>query len=338
MRVLFVCLGNFCRSPTAEAVMRALAARIGGVGALQVDSAGTAAYHVGEASDRRSVAAAARRGVALERARPAGGGGGLRALDLLVAMDRANRDELVALAPGEPGAAKVRLLREYDPAAVAAGSLDVPDPYYGGPSGFDDVLDVVTAACRGLSSRAPSRPPRLTPSVTLPAAIARGWPTPAPCRHPARRDGGGDINDAFAVTRATARAFVKTRADAPRGEFAAEATGLALARGARRAPVPAVVALGDPPTDAAEARLAGPGVGGRRTAGRGGRRAARARPGRAARGGRAGLRSDPRRAPAAADGGPAPLRIGPLVLDNDPRRTGRRSTPSGACARSSAGP
>ena len=65
-------------------------------------------------------------------------------------MDRANRDELRRPRPGERAAAKVRLLREYDPAAVAAGTLDVPDPYYGGPSGFDDVLDVVEAACRRL--------------------------------------------------------------------------------------------------------------------------------------------------------------------------------------------
>ena len=70
--------------------------------------------------------------------------------DLLVAMDRENERDLRARAPGDEARAKVRLLREFDPEAVAAGDLDVPDPYYGGPGGFDQVLDLVEAACRGL--------------------------------------------------------------------------------------------------------------------------------------------------------------------------------------------
>ncbi|MGZ6709270.1 MAG: arsenate reductase/protein-tyrosine-phosphatase family protein, partial [Solirubrobacteraceae bacterium] len=70
--------------------------------------------------------------------------------DLIVAMDRQNRRDLLAIAPDQEARAKVRLLREYDPASVAAGDLDVPDPYYGGPGGFDDVLDIVHAGCRGL--------------------------------------------------------------------------------------------------------------------------------------------------------------------------------------------
>ncbi len=150
MRVLFVCLGNICRSPTAEGVLRSLAQERGLASALQIDSAGTAAYHVGEPPDRRSAAAAARRGIEL-----VGAGRQVRVedfdrFDLLLAMDRSNRDALLALAPHEQAAAKVRLLREYDADSVAVGALDVPDPYDGGPSGFEDVLDVVTAACRGL--------------------------------------------------------------------------------------------------------------------------------------------------------------------------------------------
>jgi hypothetical protein len=70
--------------------------------------------------------------------------------DLLLAMDRENERELLARAPDEEARGKVRLLREFDPAAVAAGDLDVPDPYYGGPNGFEHVLDLVEAACRGL--------------------------------------------------------------------------------------------------------------------------------------------------------------------------------------------
>ena len=129
--------------------MRSLAGDSGLPG-LELDSAGTAAYHVGEAPDRRSAAAASRRGISLQGSARQVRADDFERFDLLVAMDRSNRDELLALAPDERAAAKVRLLREYDPDAVAAGTLDVPDPYYGGPNGFDDVLDGVTVACRGL--------------------------------------------------------------------------------------------------------------------------------------------------------------------------------------------
>jgi len=128
--------------------MRALASE--STVALQVDSAGTAAYHVGESPDRRSAAAAAGRGITLQGAARQVRPEDFERFDLLVAMDRANRDALLALAPDESAAAKVRLLREYDPDAVASGDVDVPDPYYGGPNGFDDVLDIVTGGCRGL--------------------------------------------------------------------------------------------------------------------------------------------------------------------------------------------
>ena len=118
--------------------------------AVEVDSAGTAAYHVGESPDQRSAAAAARRGIALGGAARQVVRADFDRFDLLVAMDRSNRDALLAMAPDARAAAKVRLLRDYDPDAVSAGELDVPDPYYGGPNGFDDVLDIVTAGCRGL--------------------------------------------------------------------------------------------------------------------------------------------------------------------------------------------
>lgn len=150
VRLLFVCLGNICRSPTAEAVMRDLV-RAGGLeGAVEVDSAGTGAWHVGEPPDARTVAAAATRGVAVGGMGRQVGAADLARADLLLAMDAANRDALLALAGDGPGREKVRLLRSFDPAAVRAGDLDVPDPYYGGPGGFEHVLDVVTAACRGL--------------------------------------------------------------------------------------------------------------------------------------------------------------------------------------------
>jgi protein-tyrosine phosphatase len=139
-------MGNICRSPTAEGVMRR-ALRDAGLD-VEVESAGTGGWHVGEPPDERAAAAAARRGVTLEGAARQVTPEDFRRFDLLIAMDRANLRELLALAPDEEAAEKVRLLREFDPAA--AGDLDVPDPYYGGDRGFETVLDMVEAACRGL--------------------------------------------------------------------------------------------------------------------------------------------------------------------------------------------
>jgi protein-tyrosine phosphatase len=102
-------MGNICRSPTAEGTMRALVAEAGLGDEVELDSAGTGGWHVGERPDRRARAAAKARGITLE---------------------------------------KVRLLREFDPADH--GELDVPDPYYGGDDGFEEVLDLVRAACEGL--------------------------------------------------------------------------------------------------------------------------------------------------------------------------------------------
>jgi protein-tyrosine phosphatase len=146
MRLLFVCSGNICRSPTAEAVMRRLVAERGLD--VEVDSAGIGGWHVGEPPDARSAAAAARRGVVL-----AGAARQIRArdfdeFDLLLAADRTHERDLRRLAPDAEAAAKVRLLREFDPACD--GDVDLPDPYYGGVDGFEEVLDLVEAACAGL--------------------------------------------------------------------------------------------------------------------------------------------------------------------------------------------
>jgi protein-tyrosine phosphatase len=149
MRILFVCLGNICRSPTAEAVVRALAALEAPELGLEVDSAGTAGYHGGEPPDPRMRAAAARRGYDLNtlRARivePRD----FERFDLILAMDRENLAVLQRRAP-ESGRERVRLFLEFAP----HGERDeVPDPYYGGPNGFEEVLDLVEAAARGLLS------------------------------------------------------------------------------------------------------------------------------------------------------------------------------------------
>ncbi len=147
MKVLFVCLGNICRSPTAEGVLRAIAARERLSLKLEIDSAGTADYHVGKPPDRRTIAAARRRGYDLS---------GLRArqlapedferFDLLLAMDRANLAELesrrIAGAP-----AQLALFMSFAPGSRYA---EVPDPYYGGVEDFERVLDLCEAASRGL--------------------------------------------------------------------------------------------------------------------------------------------------------------------------------------------
>jgi protein-tyrosine phosphatase len=150
VRILFVCLGNICRSPTAEGVMRHLLREEGLEDRVELESAGTGGWHVGDPPDARATEAAARRGIALDGAARRVTREDFERFDLLVAMDRENLAELRHLAPDGEAGAKVRLLREFDPASAGAPDLDVPDPYYGGPRGFDDVLDLVEAACRGL--------------------------------------------------------------------------------------------------------------------------------------------------------------------------------------------
>jgi protein-tyrosine phosphatase len=149
-RLLFVCLGNICRSPSAEGAMRTLVQEAGLAERIEVDSAGTGAWHVGSTPDPRAVGAARRRGITL-------GGIARRVLeedfdefDLLLAMDRDNLRDLRAIAPREDVRAQVRLLREFDPESVRSGDLEVPDPYYGAQGGFEEVLDIVHAACSGL--------------------------------------------------------------------------------------------------------------------------------------------------------------------------------------------
>ncbi len=147
MKILFVCLGNICRSPTAEAVFRAIAAREAPELAVEVASAGTAGYHLGEPPDIRTREAASRRGYDMSplRARivePRH----FEEFDLILAMDRENLSVLHRRAPAHTRE-RVRLFLEFAPNAVVT---EVPDPYYGGPNGFEEVLDLVEAASRGL--------------------------------------------------------------------------------------------------------------------------------------------------------------------------------------------
>jgi protein-tyrosine phosphatase len=150
VRVLFVCLGNICRSPTAEGVMRVLVRDAGLEDSIELDSAGTGGWHVGSPPDERATETARARGIALEGAARQVCAEDFEDFDLILAMDRSNLAELRRMAPDEQTRSRVRMLRELDPASTGLNDLDVPDPYYGGPRGFEDVLDVVQAACVGL--------------------------------------------------------------------------------------------------------------------------------------------------------------------------------------------
>lgn len=146
--VLFVCLGNICRSPLAEGVMLHHLSMAGIDGSVRVDSAGTEAWHVGQPPDPRARAAAKMNGVTLNssarQVRPAD----FHDFDYVLAMDRSNLRELEHLQASSGGDAHVALFRAYDP--LGEGNPDVPDPYYGGSSGFDRVYELVDRTCRGL--------------------------------------------------------------------------------------------------------------------------------------------------------------------------------------------
>ena len=148
VRVCFVCLGNICRSPTAEGIMRSLVHGAQLHDQIEVDSAGLGAYHLGEMADRRAREASRARGVTLNSRSRQFTADDFERFDYVVAMDVENHGDLLDLAPDAAAKAEVRLLRSFDPAAPAGA--EVPDPYYGGPRGFDNVFNMCEAACQGL--------------------------------------------------------------------------------------------------------------------------------------------------------------------------------------------
>ncbi len=147
IRVLFVCLGNICRSPTAEGVFAHLVQQAGLQDRVEVDSAGTGDWHVGERPDPRTRAAAARRGYRLESRARQVRSEDLDAFDYVLAMDEANLRALRRLRRGEPARATVGKLLDFHP---EARGQDVPDPYYGGEDGFETVLSLCERACEEL--------------------------------------------------------------------------------------------------------------------------------------------------------------------------------------------
>ena len=147
MRILFVCMGNICRSPTAEGVFRYVLAQRAPDLEVEIDSAGTHDYHVGSPPDRRAIEAARRRGIDLSplrarQVRPED----FERFDLILAMDEENLEELQRRAPSGIHR-RIRLLMDFAPDAV---SRRVPDPYYGGSQGFEEVLDLLEEASEGL--------------------------------------------------------------------------------------------------------------------------------------------------------------------------------------------
>jgi protein-tyrosine phosphatase len=146
--VLMVCLGNICRSPMAEGVFRHILEGEGLDHRISVDSAGTGSWHVGESPDIRSVRTAAGHGVTLtgeaRQVRPED----FRRFDYIVAMDGSNLENLERFRDGSGGKAVLHLLREFDP--DGGPGAEVPDPYYGGPGGFEEVYAMVERSSRGL--------------------------------------------------------------------------------------------------------------------------------------------------------------------------------------------
>jgi len=144
--VLFVCLGNICRSPLAEGVFRHILDERGLSDRFRVDSAGTGSWHVGESPDHRATRSAATHGVTLtghaRQIQPED----FHRFDHIVAMDQSNLSHLQRYLEGVGGEVTLSLLREFDPQGGPGD--EVPDPYYGGPNGFEEVYDMVDRSCR----------------------------------------------------------------------------------------------------------------------------------------------------------------------------------------------
>ncbi|MDJ0728907.1 MAG: low molecular weight protein-tyrosine-phosphatase [Crocosphaera sp.] len=146
-KLLFVCLGNICRSPSAENIMNYLIQQRGLEGKIICDSAGTSSYHIGASPDRRMQGAAGRRGIKLIGQARQFERSDFEKFDLILAMDRSNYRDILQLDPDKLYHDKVRLMCEF---ATQYRDKEVPDPYYGGEAGFDHVINLLLDACGGL--------------------------------------------------------------------------------------------------------------------------------------------------------------------------------------------
>lgn len=146
-QLLFVCLGNICRSPAAENIMNHLIQQENLGDAITCDSAGTSSYHIGSPPDRRMTAAAAQRGIVMRGRARQFERADFEQFDLILAMDQDNYADILALDRTGQYSKKVRLMCEF---CTTHRQREVPDPYYGGPEGFDRVIDLLLDACSGL--------------------------------------------------------------------------------------------------------------------------------------------------------------------------------------------
>ena len=146
--VVFVCLGNICRSPTAEGIFADLIAKNDLSESFSTDSAGTGGWHVGQAADPRSREEARRRGIELTSRSRQFQREDFAQFDVIIAMDQSNLRNILRLAQTDDERTRVHLLRDFD--STAAPGSDVPDPYYGGSRGFPDVFDICERGCNGL--------------------------------------------------------------------------------------------------------------------------------------------------------------------------------------------
>ncbi|WP_448533623.1 low molecular weight protein-tyrosine-phosphatase [Parathermosynechococcus lividus] len=147
IRLLFVCLGNICRSPAAEGIMQDLVAKAGLADKIQCDSAGTSNFHIGDPPDARMVMTARQRGLHLNSRARQFHHGDFEEFDLILAMDRDNYQDILRLDPEGNYRDKVRLICDF---CQQHTTKDVPDPYYGDRQGFEKVLDLLNDACAGL--------------------------------------------------------------------------------------------------------------------------------------------------------------------------------------------
>lgn len=145
MRILFVCLGNICRSPSAEAAMKDLCEREGIADEVFIDSAGTGDWHIGHPADPRAIEAGKKRGLTLTSIARQVQPSDFENFDLIVAMDSSNRADLIELSGSEEG---IMLMRE----AGGDEDLDVPDPYFGAGDGFEEMFDLIERHCAALLS------------------------------------------------------------------------------------------------------------------------------------------------------------------------------------------
>jgi protein-tyrosine phosphatase len=147
MKILFVCLGNICRSPAAENIMNQMIEQQGLGDRLQCDSAGTAGYHTGASPDARMSAAAQKRGIPFTGSARQFTRRDLESFDLILAMDKSNYRDILRLDPRQEFKDKVKMMCKY---CHKHRDQEVPDPYYGGEAGFEYVLDLLGDACAGL--------------------------------------------------------------------------------------------------------------------------------------------------------------------------------------------